>query len=457
MTSPSAFLAMSPSSRAYHARPMTSASRVVHVGSRASTLAMIQSNSVVDKLSRFYPEVRMPIQKITTTGDKILGVPLAKIGEKALFTKELEVALEDKSVEFVVHSLKDLPTTLPPGMCIGAILKRDAPHDACIMSKSSLDLGYARLSDLPSSSVVGTSSLRRIAQLKRLHPGLVFKDVRGNLNTRMKKLDGEWVNHDDASCDYAALILAESGMSRMGPDWVKRITRSIPSEECMYAVGQGALAVECREDDYETLSFLSVLHHESTVYRVVAERALLKVLEGGCSAPVAVCSDLNDDAVLTLQGGVFSLDGSEAVVTSHSVDLSTFLDFDSQPENDTPSGKSEDGVPNKSHPSSSSSASSSSSSSSSSSKRRRSMRTFSGIVPGDLAEAAMDAAEKLGVDVAYRLKQLGAGPILKAAKEEVEKGREESERKKREAMAKDAALAAARSKEAAATTVSVKR
>jgi len=445
MSSPSASLAMSSDQRAYHAQPMTSSSRVVNVGSRASNLAMIQTNGVVDKLTRFYPDVRMPIQKITTTGDKILGVPLAKIGEKSLFTKELEVALEDKTVDFVVHSLKDLPTALPPGMCIGAILKRDSPFDACIMSKSSLALGYTRLSDLPSASVVGTSSLRRIAQLKRLHPGLVFQDVRGNLNTRLKKLDGEW---EASTCNYAALILAESGMTRMGPDWVKRITRSIPSEECMYAVGQGAIAVECREDDFETLSFLSILHHESTVYRVVAERALLKVLEGGCSAPVAVSTDLNDDMVLTLQGGVFSLDGSEGITTSLSVDLSTYLDVYSAPEKEGELGKEETSANI-----SSATATMPSSSSSSSVKRRRSLRTFSGIVPGDLAESAMDAAEKLGIDVANRLKELGAGPILKAAKDEVEKGRAESERRKFEAMQRDAALQAKKKEEEAKITV----
>lgn len=412
---------------------------------------MIQSTSVVDKLTKFFPEIQMPIQKITTTGDKILGVPLSKIGEKSLFTKELEVALEEKSVDFVVHSLKDLPTTLPMGMCIGAILKRDSPFDACIMSKSSISLGYSRLADLPAGSVVGTSSLRRIAQLKRLHPGLVFEDVRGNLNTRMKKLDGEW----DAACpDYTALILAESGMSRMGQSWVERITRSIPSEECMYAVGQGALAVECREDDFETLSLLYILHHETTVYRVVAERALLKVLEGGCSAPVAVSTDLNEDMILMLQAGVFSLDGSEAITTSLSVDLAPYLDVYSPAEkrkeervekDDNKSGGegSEKEKESTSKPDSTASTTASSKTSSitsSTSKRRRSMRTFSSITPGDLAEGAMDAAEKLGIDVAKRLKDLGAGPILKAAKDEVEKGREESERRKAEALRRDAEL-----------------
>lgn len=397
---------------------------------------MIQSTSVVDKLTKFFPEVRLPIQKITTTGDKILGVPLSKIGEKSLFTKELEVALEEKSVDFVVHSLKDLPTSLPPGMCIGAILRRDSPFDACIMSKSSISLGYTRLSDLPPGAVVGTSSLRRIAQLKRLHPGLVFHDVRGNLNTRMKKLDGEW----DAACpDYAALILAESGMSRMGKSWVERITRSIPSEECMYAVGQGALAVECREDDFETLSLLSILNHETTVYRVVTERALLKVLEGGCSAPVAVSTDLNDDMLLTLQAGVFSLDGSEAIITSLSVDLTPHLDVSSADERVRRDDHNLDATAKDSR--------GDFASSSFTSKRRRSMRTFSGIVPGDLSEAAMESAEKLGIDVAQRLKDLGAGPILKAAKDEVEKGREESERRKAEALKNDAELEKKRKEE----------
>jgi len=398
---------------------------------------MIQSTSVVEKLTKFYPEIQMPIQKITTTGDKILGVPLSKIGEKSLFTKELEVALEDKSVDFVVHSLKDLPTSLPPGMCIGAVLKRDSPFDACIMSQRSISLGYSRLSDLPAGSVVGTSSLRRIAQLTRLHPGLVFQDVRGNLNTRMKKLDGEW----DAACpDYTALILAESGMSRMGQSWIERITRSIPSEECMYAVGQGALAVECREDDLETLSLLSILHHETTVYRVVAERALLKVLEGGCSAPVAVSTDMNEDLLLTLQAGVFSLDGSEAIVTSLSVDLSSHLNVLSSPAKSEGENIEINDECGTKEISLSASAAAATSISSSTPKRRRSMRTFSSIAPGDLSEGAMDAAEKLGIDVAKRLKDLGAGPILKAAKDEVEKGREESERRKAEALRRDAEL-----------------
>lgn len=440
----------SPTAR-YHSRGTTSSSLVVHVGSRASNLAMIQSNSVVDKLNVFFPEIRMPIRKITTTGDKILGVPLSKIGEKSLFTKELEVALEEKSVDFVVHSLKDLPTTLPPGMCIGAILKRDSPFDACVMSKSSLSRGFSRLSDLPSGSVVGTSSLRRIAQLKRLHPDLVFQDVRGNLNTRMKKLDGEW----ESECpDYKALILAESGMARMGKDWVPRITRSIPAEECMYAVGQGALAVECREDDLETLSMLSILHDETTVYRVVAERALLKVLEGGCSAPVAVCSDLDDNLVLNLRGGVFSLDGSEAIVTNLKVDLSAHLDVYSTPDESSADSSSQvdkldsvDAASSKVFAAAPAAATASTSASSSSStKRRRSMRTFSSITPGNLCMGAMEAAEKLGIDVAKRLKDLGAEPILKAAKEEVERGREESERRKAKALRKDAEVEKERTK-----------
>jgi hydroxymethylbilane synthase len=398
-------------SRHYHSSPMTTGGRTCHVGSRASVLAMIQTESVVRKLSDIYPEIKLPIKKITTTGDKIQGVALAKIGEKAVFTKELEVALEQKVVQFVVHSLKDLPTTLPPGMIIGAVLHRDSPFDACIMSRKNLEAGHARLSDLPSGSVVGTSSLRRIAQLRRLHPGLMFKDVRGNLNTRMKKLDAE-PEPDEGIPNYAALILAESGMARMG--WSDRITRSIPSGECLYAVGQGALAVECREDDLDTLSLLSFLHHESTTYRVVAERAFLKVLDGGCSATVAVETTFWDGQLM-LKGGVYSLDGVEELKTSLTVDLSPYL-------------QEEDNM------------------TSATSKRTRSSRSYAGIRSGTLNESAMEATENLGIGVAKRLKEMGAGPILAAAKAEVESERVASEKIKQEAIAS----AAAADKQAAA-------
>lgn len=447
----------SSSNSSYHEQPRSSGGRIP-VGSRASALAMIQTESVVARLTSVYPECQMPIKKITTTGDKILGVALSKIGEKSLFTKELEVALESKDVDLVVHSLKDLPTALPPGMVIGAVLKRDSPFDACIMSPSST---CTRLADLPAGSVIGTSSLRRIAQLRRLHPGLVFQDVRGNLNTRLKKLDA--VGGLDGGPDFAALILAESGMVRMG--WSHRVTRSIPSQECMYAVGQGALAVECREDDFETLNLLSLLSHESTTYKVVAERALLKVLEGGCSAPVAVESAMSDSGLLQLRAGVFSLNGSEAVFASLEVDLGPFLDGDSGEnrqhsndnhslDNDLTNRRSLDsgelkvkeksleiGASGCSYGSSSSFSNPSTndstiSCSSTAPKRCRSIRTYSGISVSGLNEAAMEAAEHLGVSVAGCLRDSGAGPILAQAKAEVEAGREASEARKRAALEK---------------------
>jgi len=446
----------SSSNSSYHEQLRSSGGRI-QVGSRASALAMIQTESVVARLTSVYPEVQMPIKKITTTGDKILGVALSKIGEKSLFTKELEVALESKDVDLVVHSLKDLPTALPPGMVIGAVLKRDSPFDACIMSPAST---CTRLADLPAGSVIGTSSLRRIAQLRRLHPGLVFQDVRGNLNTRLKKLDA--VGGLDGGPDFSALILAESGMTRMG--WSHRVTRSIPPQECMYAVGQGALAVECREDDLETLHLLSLLSHESTTYRVVAERALLKVLEGGCSAPVAVESAMSDSGLLQLRAGVFSLDGSETVFASLEVDLGPFLDGDNGENKQSNDNQSLDndltnrrfpdsgevqvkeqsieiGASGGSNGSSSSFSNPSSnnstiSCSSSAPKRCRSIRTYSGISISSLNEAAMEAAEHLGVSVAGCLRDSGAGPILAQAKAEVEAGREASEARKRAALEK---------------------
>ncbi|XP_014678106.1 PREDICTED: porphobilinogen deaminase-like [Priapulus caudatus] len=188
-----------------------------------------------------------------------------KIGEKALFTKELEVALEEKAVDLVVHSLKDLPTVLPPGMVIAAVCKRDSPEDAVVLHPKHAG---KTLSLLPEGSVVGTSSLRRVAQLRRAFPHLRFDDVRGNLNTRLRKLD------DGAT--YDALVLAAAGLERMG--WKDRIAQRLTEEESLYAVGQGALAVECRADDASTIAMLAQLHHTTTLLRCVAERAFLKQL-----------------------------------------------------------------------------------------------------------------------------------------------------------------------------------
>uniref|UniRef100_A0A6Q2XSH6 hydroxymethylbilane synthase n=1 Tax=Esox lucius TaxID=8010 RepID=A0A6Q2XSH6_ESOLU len=244
-------------------------------------LARIQTDYVAEKLKNLYPDVNLGIVPMSTIGDKILDTALSKIGEKSLFTKELENALERNEVDLVVHSLKDLPTTLPDGFTIGAVLQRESPYDAVVLHPKNSGL---TLDSLPDGSVIGTSSLRRAAQLKKRFSHLEFKDIRGNLNTRLKKLDEKE--------DYSAIILAAAGLKRMG--WETRISQVLNPEDCMYAVGQGALAVEVRARDSDILEMVSNLHHPETVLRCIAERAFLRRL-------------------LSLTGAVYSLDGTDCL------------------------------------------------------------------------------------------------------------------------------------------------
>ncbi|KAJ3260775.1 hypothetical protein HK103_007338 [Boothiomyces macroporosus] len=272
------------------------------IGTRESQLAMIQTNQVKSELEKIYPDIEFVINGMTTTGDQILDKPLSQIGAKSLFTKELEVALHDKRVDLVVHSLKDLPTTLPEGMTIGAIMERKDPRDAIIMSLKNKNL---KLSDLKEGSVIGTSSVRRIAQLKRKYPHLQFQDIRGNLNTRLRKLD-------DETSPYSALLLAFAGVSRMG--WEDRITEILEKDVMLHAVGQGAIGIECRLEDADTLKLLDPLNHKETVLRTTAERSFMKTLEGGCSVPLGVTTLLaqnGDHFNLSLTGSVTSLDGAK--------------------------------------------------------------------------------------------------------------------------------------------------
>ncbi|KAM7427298.1 hypothetical protein ABFA07_021549 [Porites harrisoni] len=273
---------------------------VVKVGSRKSQLALIQTNVIVDELKKFYPSRSFEIVSMSTVGDNILNKPLPKIGEKSVFTKELEVALANKSVHLVVHSLKDLPSTLPPGMLIGAVFRRDDPHDVVVFHPKHKG---STLATLPKGSVIGTSSLRRSAQLKRAFPHLIIEDVRGNLNTRLSKLD--------AGDKYDALILAAAGMERMG--WAERIDQILGPDECLYAVGQGALAVEVNLEDSQTIELVSKLTDEKTSFCCAAERNFLKTLEGGCSVPIGVTTSL-DGNQLSITGAVFSLDGKECLI-----------------------------------------------------------------------------------------------------------------------------------------------
>ncbi|XP_078047926.1 porphobilinogen deaminase-like protein l(3)02640 [Augochlora pura] len=281
---------------------MTSADTrdVIRVGSRKSELALIQTRHVIQCLKEYHPKKEFEIVTMSTKGDKILDKSLPKIGEKSLFTEELELALEHGRVDFVVHSLKDLPTSLPEGMALGAILKREDPRDAVVMSKKYKD---KTLSTLPEGCVIGTSSLRRSAQLARNMPHLKVENIRGNLNTRLKKLD-------DKEGPYAAIILAAAGLKRM--NWEDRISELLEPEDTLYAVGQGALGVECRESDLKLLPLLEPLYDVETTIRCVCERSFLKTLGGGCSAPVAVSSTLIDKE-LTITGAVWSLDGQEEI------------------------------------------------------------------------------------------------------------------------------------------------
>lgn len=290
-----------------------SGERIVRVGSRKSELALIQTRTVMEQLKQRNPDLKFETITMHTTGDKILDSALSKIGEKSLFTRELEEALQKKKVDFVVHSLKDLPTEIPPGLVVGCVLRRDNPHDAVVMNPK---YQGQKLSDLPPGSVIGTSALRRAAQLQRKYPHLNIENIRGNLNTRFRKLSED-------NSNFAAIILAVSGLERM--NWNHLISEELSPEDCMHAVCQGALAVECREEDTDTLRLLAGLQDTDTALCCVAERAFLRTLEGGCSVPVSVFTKMEGDK-LFMQGGVFSICGSQAVKEEMTVDLSTCVD-----------------------------------------------------------------------------------------------------------------------------------
>ncbi|CAJ0914405.1 19161_t:CDS:2 [Entrophospora sp. SA101] len=266
------------------------------IGSRKSQLAIIQAEEVKKALSLAYPTYSFKIITRSTTGDQILSKPLFQIGEKALFTKELEDELVKKSVDLVVHSLKDLPTKLPEGMIIGAITKRENPKDAVIIKTG---LAYKTINELPKGSIVGTSSVRRSAQLKAVFPDLIFQN--------------------DENGPYTAIILAAAGLLRLG--FSHRISQILPSSIILHAVGQGALGVECRADDKDVIELLSVIDDNDTKLKCIAERALMRSLEGGCSVPIGVETELIEDVndgngkrrELRIHGLIARVDGSEII------------------------------------------------------------------------------------------------------------------------------------------------
>lgn len=263
------------------------------IGTRNSKLALWQTNYVAEQLRKTYPRLQIEIVEIMTKGDKILDVPLAKIGGKGLFTKELEVDLISGKIDLAVHSLKDMPTQLPEGLALGAVTKRLHSGDAFVSNK------YASLEELPQGAVVGTSSLRRKAQLLHHRPDLQIKDLRGNVQTRLAKLD---------QGDYDAIVLAVAGLKRLG--YEQRILEVLPQSVCLPAVGQGALAIEVRAEDEDVKELLKFLDDEDTRIATTAERAFLALLEGGCQVPVGVYAEVKGNE-LKAEGIIASLDGSE--------------------------------------------------------------------------------------------------------------------------------------------------
>lgn len=265
------------------------------IGTRGSKLALWQAEHIAARLRELNPGMIVELRHIVTTGDKILDVPLAQIGGKGLFTKELETAMLAGEIDLAVHSLKDMPTELPAGLVLAATTTRLDPHDAFVSCR------YGSLTELPAGATVGTSSLRRKAQLLRLRPDLRIENLRGNLDTRLRKLD---------EGQYDAIVLAAAGLRRLG--WSDRITALLSPAECLPAVGQGVLAIEARAADAAVLAAVGSLDDAGSRFCVTAERTFLAVVEGGCQVPVGVYGRMNGEK-LALQARILSLDGTRCV------------------------------------------------------------------------------------------------------------------------------------------------
>ncbi|MDR3585301.1 MAG: hydroxymethylbilane synthase [Desulfosporosinus sp.] len=267
----------------------------IRIGTRDSQLAMWQAEWVQNQLTMNYPHLQFKLFPMKTKGDKILDVPLSKIGDKGLFTKELEYGLLSNELDMAVHSLKDMPTMLPMGLTISAFCEREEPRDV-YLSKNGVPL-----EKLPVGSIIGTSSLRRKSQLKHYRPDLDFMDLRGNLQTRWKKL---------LESDMAGIILAAAGVKRLG--WEERITQILPEEIMLSAVGQGSIAIEIDENRSDIHELLTRLNHSATEQAVRAERALMRKLEGGCQVPIGALAQVVEGQII-LRGMVASLDGARLI------------------------------------------------------------------------------------------------------------------------------------------------
>ncbi len=266
----------------------------LRIGTRGSLLARTQTETIVERLRRHRPELKIHVEIIQTTGDLRQGVPFAQVGTKGMFVKEIETALLTRAIDVGVHSLKDMPGELPDGLELACVPEREDPRDA-LLSRDG-----AKLTDLPPGAVVGTSSIRRQAQLRHFRPDLRVVELRGNLDTRLAKLDAG---------QYDAIVLAVAGLNRLG--LAARISEYINTEVCLPAVGQGALALETRTGDAATLAWLAQLHDDDTERIIAAERGFQARLHGGCTVPVGALATLSDNRqTITLRGIIAAPDGS---------------------------------------------------------------------------------------------------------------------------------------------------
>ncbi len=267
----------------------------IRIATRKSPLALWQAEFVAERLRAAHPGLEVELVKMVTQGDKILDTPLAKVGGKGLFVKELEQGMLDGRADIAVHSMKDVPMDFPPGLTLAVVCEREDPRDAFVSN------AYATLQSLPEGAVVGTSSLRRQCQLRAARPDLEIRDLRGNVGTRLGKLDAG---------EYDAIVLACAGLKRLGLSG--RITEALAPEESLPAVGQGAVGIECRADDQAILELLAPLNHPETALRVAAERAMNHRLEGGCQVPIAGFAVI-ERGVLLLRALVGTPDGREVI------------------------------------------------------------------------------------------------------------------------------------------------